>query len=162
MRGGSDGPPQPQFQCNPKENFLRRLRRLVFPMLFGPNDGPPHGRGGDCKGGGVCDTGEFSQTRTRFPRFEPFPILLRTPVRCTLPLPKGPILGTHPPSVPRGGGGGGAQGLGVGWLAAPQGGGGKGPEIGGQFLLAPFFPIQDPCGLPARAQPCPCPRVFLE
>ena len=47
-RGGgggspSDSPPQPQFQCNLKKIFLRRL---VFPMLFGPSDGPPHGGGG--------------------------------------------------------------------------------------------------------------------
>ena len=39
-------PPKPQFQCNLKKNFLPRLRRLVFPILFGPSDGPPHEGGG--------------------------------------------------------------------------------------------------------------------
>ena len=42
--------PPNQFQCNLKKFFLWRL---VFPMLFGPSDGPPpFGGGGDCKGGG--------------------------------------------------------------------------------------------------------------
>ena len=57
IRGGggspSDGPPQPQFQCNLKKSFLRRL---VFPTLIGPNDGPPH-EGGDCKGWGLQEGG---------------------------------------------------------------------------------------------------------
>ena len=46
-KGGGDGhkvtvPPKAQFQRNLKKKFLRRLRRLVFPMLFGPSKG---GRG---------------------------------------------------------------------------------------------------------------------
>ena len=50
-RGGSpsDGPPQPQFEYNVKKNFLRRL---VFPMLFGPSDSPPHEGGGGLQRGG--------------------------------------------------------------------------------------------------------------
>ena len=40
------------FQCNLKKNFIRRLRRLVFPMLFGPSDGPPHWGGGGLQGVG--------------------------------------------------------------------------------------------------------------
>ena len=51
-RSPSDGPPQPQSQCNLKKNVLRRLRRLVFPMLFGSSDGPLM-EGGDCKGWGI-------------------------------------------------------------------------------------------------------------
>ena len=55
LGGGSpsDGlHPQPQFQCNLEKNFLRRLE---FPVLFGPSDGPPSWEG-DYKGwegGGV-------------------------------------------------------------------------------------------------------------
>ena len=52
MRGGgspNDGPPQPQFLCDLKKNFLQRLWRSV---LFGPSDGPPHGEGG-LQGGGA-------------------------------------------------------------------------------------------------------------
>ena len=44
--GGSPSnshPPQPQFQCDLKKIFLRRLWRLVFAMLFGLSDGSPHG-----------------------------------------------------------------------------------------------------------------------
>ena len=65
-RSPSDGPPQPQFQCNLKENFLRCP---VFPVLFGPSDGPPHG-GGDCKGGGggnVPPSGSHSALRGEVP-----------------------------------------------------------------------------------------------
>ena len=61
MGGGSpgDGPPQPQFQCNLRKIFLRHLWRLVVPMLFGPSDGPPHGRGGIAKGGGLQRGGGY-------------------------------------------------------------------------------------------------------
>ena len=67
-RSPSDGPPQPQFQGNLKKNFLRRLWCLVFPMLFGPSDGPPHGggglqRGGDYKGGVPLKFGGVSAQR---------------------------------------------------------------------------------------------------
>ena len=66
IRGGgggspSEGHPQPPFQCNLKKNFLRRLRRPVFPMLFGPSDGPPQG-GGGCKGGGGLPKGGGGRT----------------------------------------------------------------------------------------------------
>ena len=45
-RSPSDGPPQPQSQCNQKKIFLRRLCCLVFPMLSGPSDSPPYWGGG--------------------------------------------------------------------------------------------------------------------
>ena len=49
-KGGrsSDGPPQ--FQCNLKKNFLRRL---VFLCFLGQVTVPPWGGGGHCKGGGL-------------------------------------------------------------------------------------------------------------
>ena len=44
-----------QFLSNLKKNFVRRLWRLVFPMLFCQSDGPPHEGGGlQGGGGGVC------------------------------------------------------------------------------------------------------------
>ena len=57
LGGGGGGhqvtpPPQPQLQCNLKENFLRRLWRPVFLCFLGQGDGPPHGGGGGCKGWG--------------------------------------------------------------------------------------------------------------
>ena len=47
-------PPIPQFQCNLQKIFLRRL---VFPMLFGPSDGPHYRGRGDCKGWGITKGG---------------------------------------------------------------------------------------------------------
>ena len=41
-----------QFQYNLNKHFPQRLRRLVFPMLLGPSDGPPPPRGGISRGGG--------------------------------------------------------------------------------------------------------------
>ena len=39
------------LQWNLKKNCLQRLWRLVFPMLFGPSDGPPPW--GGCKRWGI-------------------------------------------------------------------------------------------------------------
>ena len=52
--GGGSPSDGPQSQRNLKQIFLRRL---VFPMLFGASDGPPHGGVRDCKGGGGDDKG---------------------------------------------------------------------------------------------------------
>ena len=43
-----------QFQCNLKKIFLRRVRRLGFPMLSCQSDDPPRG-GVTGGGGGSCD-----------------------------------------------------------------------------------------------------------
>ena len=43
-----------QFQYNRKKCFLRRL---LFPMLFGPSDGPPPKGGGNCKWGEISKGG---------------------------------------------------------------------------------------------------------
>ena len=42
-----------QFQYNLQKTFHRRLRCLVFPLLFGPSDAPPPPPPG-LKGGGGC------------------------------------------------------------------------------------------------------------
>ena len=39
MHGNGKGLPSPHFQYNLKKQFVRRLGRLVFPVLFGPRDG---------------------------------------------------------------------------------------------------------------------------
>ena len=41
-----------QFQYNLNKHFPQRLRRLVFPMLLGPSDGPPP-LVGEFQGGGA-------------------------------------------------------------------------------------------------------------
>ena len=41
-----------QVQYNLKKNFLRRLWRLVIPMLFGGSDGSPRRGGGGLQEGG--------------------------------------------------------------------------------------------------------------
>ena len=41
-----------QIQKSVKKNFLQRLLHLVFPMLFGQNDGTPQWGAGISRGGG--------------------------------------------------------------------------------------------------------------
>ena len=65
-------PPPPEFYYDLKTNFLRRLWRLVFPMLFGPSDGLPGG-GGGLQGGGGYNDNHFVISSFRHLRLSPPP-----------------------------------------------------------------------------------------
>ena len=104
MGGGGGGhqvtaPPLPQFQCDVKKVFLRCP---VFPVLFGPSDGPPHWRGG---GGGLQGPQSNGYRAHICPRVTGIWSLPQTSVQCltccfAVPLKRGPNVAlSSPPSA---------------------------------------------------------------